>query len=319
MTNSHLTQETLVRLAAGALRPHDVPHLSSCLHCQADLADWQQLAVVTRTSAEPTRPPSFDSLVAPLLPAPAPVSAPKTKRRNPIRNRFTFGHAVGISALLVLAHLRMLLRLVVPLVGAGVVLATAAAIRVPAPYAPAVYASLVGLVTLVAALCVCVPAVESRSELFATTPVPLTAVLLARTLLVFALSLGASCLGSLVVAARLDLTVGTVIGAWLGPATLGGAVALLVSVWRSSATAAIVGCSLWLLGTVTVTTRGLPTTVPNLPTSDLFTSLSHLMGQVWTTSPTTLAVSAALLGTACVLAAPAQRHRLQSDWRLVEN
>lgn len=317
MTNSHLTQETLVQLAAGALQPHDVPHLSSCLHCQADLDDWQQLALVTRTSAEPTRPPSFDTLVAPLLPAPA--SAPRAKRPVPVRSRFTFGHAVGISALLVLAHLRMLLRLVVPLVGAGVALATAAAIRVPAAYAPAMYASLVGLVALVAALCVCVPAVESRSELFATTPVPLTAVLVARTLLVFALSLGTSCVGSLVVAARVDLSVGTVISAWLGPATLGGAVALLTSVWRSSATAAIVGCGLWLLGTVTVTTRGLPTTVPNLPTSDLFISLSHLMGQVWTTSPATLAVSAALLGTACVLAAPAQRHRLQSDWRLVEN
>lgn len=317
MTSEHLAQETLVRLAAGALRPHEASHLSSCPRCQADLDDWRQLASATRSSAQPTRPPSFDSLVAPFLPVTPPAAM--VTRPVPARNSFTFGHAIRLSALLFAAHLRMLLRLVVPLVGAGVVLATAGAVRVPPAYAPALYASMVCLVALASALCICIPSVESRSELFMTTPVPPAAVLLARTVLVFALSLGTSSLGSLVVAARLDLDVGTVIGAWLGPATLAGAVALLMSVWRSPAAAAIVGVSLWLLGTVTVTTRAVPTTVPDLPTADLVTALSHLMATVWTTSPATLALSAVLLGAACVLAAPAQRRRLTSDWRLVEN
>lgn len=316
MTVSHLTQETFVLLAAGTLAEHDVEHLSRCPQCRSELEGWRLLAWGARASMEPAEAPSFESIIAPILPAGVALSR---EQHDGIHGRWTFGHALRVSVLLFAAHLRMLLRLVVPVVGVGVMIATAAAVRVPTGYASAVFATAVCLVALASALCVCVPSVESRTELFVTTPVPPSAVVLARAVLVFGLTLGAASLGSLVIADRVGISLGTVIGAWLGPSTLAGAVALLMSVWRSSAAAAVVGGGLWLLGTLTVTMHTGPTTTPHAQTPDLVGAGSRVLATVWTTSPLTLSMSALLVAVACFIAAPASRHRLQTGWRIVGN
>lgn len=312
MTETHLSQETFVLLAAGTIVEQQQPHLSWCTQCQAELASWQRLAMGARDALSVIEVPAFDKLVIPALPATTvEVARPRTR----IRPRWTFGHAVQISLLLFATHLRLLLRLAVPIAGAGMAVATVAALQVPTPYAAAVFASIVCLVALASALCVCVPALESRTELFVTTPVSPSAVVLTRTVLVFGLSLGAAAVGSFIVAARLDISAGALILAWLGPSTLAGAVALLVSVWRSAAAAAVIGGMLWLLGTLSVTMRVSPTS-PHLLNPTVFAAFAKATASVWSTTPFTLALSALLLVAACLLAGQASRNKVQTGWRL---
>lgn len=313
MTDTHLSQETFVLLAAGTIAERQHPHLSRCMQCQAELESWQRLAVGARDALPTMEVPAFDKVIVPALPA-AGVATPRT----PVRPRWTFSHAVQVSLLLFATHLRLLLRLAVPLAGAGMAVATAAALRVPTPYAAPVFASIVCLVALASALCVCVPMLESRTELFVTTPVSPSAVVLTRTVLVFSLSLGAAAVGSFVVATRLDIGAGALILAWLGPSTLAGAVALLVSVWRSSAAAAVVGGILWLFGTLTVTMRVSPTS-PHLLNPTVFAAFSEAAATVWSTTPFTLTLSTLLVVAACLIATPASRNRVQTGWRLAGN
>ncbi|MFD9961232.1 hypothetical protein [Amycolatopsis sp. NPDC058986] len=277
--STHLTDDQLV---AAVARPA-TGHLADCADCRARLAGWQNMAGAARAvSHELTGEfgtPTFDSLLGPVLPQPEP--APPVEVVSPgLRTSWR------LVAMLTLAQLRLLPRSLAPLTLLGFAGSVLLAVLTARTGLSTVFFGLaVTLVIQLGTLTACSARSDPRIELMATMPVTpavvfanrIFVVLALDTLLALAASAAASALGA-------PAGVPDLIAGWLGQAMFASAVGVVCAVWRSTATGAVAGFVVWLLGLMgTVSGSG----------------FAHRLGSViaplWSTAPTTLLVALLLL------------------------
>jgi hypothetical protein len=262
---------------------HDLPGGSAadCQECRTRRAGWQNLAGATAIASDALvgalRTPSFDDLVGPHLTSTRPVEVPGPGLRAAWR----------LVVALTGAQLRLLPRALAPLSLLGFAAAVGLA---AAPLGKAGSTALFGLaVTLViqlGTLTTC-SGRAGPAELFATVPVGpavvfahrLTLVLAADTVLALGASLVASGLGV--------ATVPDLVGGWLGQAMLASAIGLVVAVWRSPASGAMVGVAVWALAALGTFSGGGP-----------LHRLVTVLLPLWSSGPLPLLVALALIAVA---------------------
>ena len=278
--------DALAEYAAGALDTREratvEAHLTACSSCRTAMLGWTAVAAATGTPME--APPNVPSVVRAALTRAA--LDPQAPQAPPVRRR-------GGRFAAELLHAE--LRLVRPSVWVASILVMACAVVAATAGSHGAGATVLSLLAPLVAVAgvagVYGPEREPAFEALAITSTSPRLVLLARVTLVFGYDFTLAVAASAVV--RLVATeVGLVdlVVAWLGPMTLLLALSLVLAMWIGPNVSLGVAAALWMLRVATVGIPGL---------SEGW--LASRMQEVWATSPGTVAVTCALVGTALAL------------------
>ncbi|PSL00225.1 hypothetical protein CLV63_102352 [Murinocardiopsis flavida] len=297
LTEPHLTEDEVLQAARGGRGPgrhaDGLPgtrraHLNGCASCADRVSGTRNLADALRAAEPEVRPPSFDALIAPALAAeraaPAAESAPPT---------LTASGAARLAATLVLRQARLVPASLWPLTAAGIAVLFVFAWQAPDPsVGAAFFGPAATLLTTGAALAVCSPRRDPRSEMLHAMRVPPAVVWLARLVLVLGAVLAALAVASAASAAVLGAPQDTaaLIASWLGPAALGVGMTVFGTVWRSPAVGAAFGAGSWFMSVLGSRGAAQPGSLPS--------GTRDTIGALWSTTPLSLAVSAVLLAAA---------------------
>ncbi|MFI1966128.1 hypothetical protein ACH429_18815 [Streptomyces pathocidini] len=290
----HFADDTLALLARTGADTAQQGHLDACRDCRGQLAVWQGIGAALRAEAaeEAVAVPSFETLIAPALAAPAP--APDGPVVDGARRPAGAGAPAGSSAVgrpfpapwrlawqLALRQAALLPRIWAPLSAAGFIGAAVLGGSVGQErLGMRLFGAVCVLLVLFGALLVASPRRDPRRELLFTLPVRPASVFLARLSVVLCVDLLLAVVCSAVIGGP---GWWPVVASWLGEALLASSLALALSVRIAPAAGAAAGGALWLLGVV------------GGPEGLLTTPLDGLLDALLSTTPWTLAASALLL------------------------
>lgn len=299
----HLTEEEILWAARGGTGPsapadslntHRRSHLDACAACSDRVRGTRNLTRALREDEPRVQLPSFDDLIAPALaaehaapaesPAASPAQAPPA---------LTAADAARLVATLLLRQVRLVPAVLWPLTGLCLILLFAFVWRAPDPAVGALFfGPAATLLATGAALAVCSPRRDPRSEMFYAMRVPPTAVWLARLVLVMGAVLAATAAVSLASAAVLGApqAAAVLIASWLGPAVLGTGVTVFSTVWRSPAVGAALGSASWMMSVLGARDAALLAALPS--------GVRDTIGALWSTTPLSLLLAAVLLAAA---------------------
>lgn len=289
---THPDDETLLKVSRGhqPSAPAVAAHLRICPLCRAQVVVWNRLSQAARTAAEQAGPiavPSFDTLIAPAL---------SRLRTEPAVEVVSpgIGRSWRLAAAIATWQLRLLPRLLPVLLVVGLASGVAAAWTISQPgWAEQVFADVVALGALLAALGACTRRTDPRGELWQTLPISPGVVFLARLVLVLGADLVTALAASgLLAGAGHGPGFAGLVAAWLGPALLSAGAGLLLAVWRGAWLGGLVGGLLWLLGALA--------SWPSAHTVNV--GLGKVASQLWTTTPWTVLAGLLLLAAAAWLA-----------------
>ncbi|QXJ22486.1 hypothetical protein AGRA3207_003490 [Actinomadura graeca] len=284
---THLSNEEIARAARAADRrltgDPDVPSYTALLggRLPARHAPARHARPVRRHAQTPVPAP---------VPAPHPVPRPAPHRR-PASTRPSLVEALRTAAELTSAQVRLLPRALPTLSAIGLAGAVLLALTTPGTTAVRLFGAAVTLIVLAGALCVRGARRDPRGELLRTLPVGPRAVFLARLTLVLGCDAAAALVASATAGLAGDtLRTGELISAWLGPSLLSSAVAVTLTVWRSSVLGMLGGALTWTLVTLPGTGGAHES------------GLGALFGRTWATTPWVAPAALALFAVATVLA-----------------
>ena len=298
----HLTEEEILRTSCvgqgpeartDGLTERQCSHLDTCASCSARVSGMRNVASALRTAEPDVQPPSFEDLIAPALAAERADPAAETTPRTP---PLTAAGAARLVAPLVMRQARLVPVSLWPLTAAGLAVLFVFVGQAPDPSVGAVFFGPgATLLTTGAALAVCSPKRDPRSEMLYAMRVSPTAVWLARLALVMGLVLAASAGVSAASAAVLGApqATATLIASWLGPAVLGVGVTVFGTVWCSPTVGAALGAGSWLMSVIGSRDAALLGSLPS--------SVRDTIGALWTPPPLSLLVAAILLAAAAWL------------------
>lgn len=289
---THPDDETLLALSHGRTprSPAVAEHVRNCPVCRAQVSTWARLSQAARAAEDQAGPvvtPSFDTLIAPAL---------GRRHAEPVVEVVAsgIGRSWRLAAAVAGWQLRLLPRVLPVLIVVGLVVGVAAAWNIPDPdWAQQVFADVVALTALIAALGACTHRSDPRGELWQTLPISPGVVFFARLVLVLGVDLGVALAASGLLAATGNGPGFTgLVAAWLGPALLSAGVGLLLAVWRGAWLGGLVGGVVWLFGAMA-----------SRPAAHMVNvGLGRLVSQVWTTTPWTVLAGLCLLAAAAWLA-----------------
>ncbi|CAM4370992.1 hypothetical protein [Nocardiopsis rhodophaea] len=291
----HLTDEEIMWLArsrgdVGDVQKRVRAHLHACAFCSARLAGIERLSSVLQKAEPEVRPPSFDALVAPVL---AVEQASTAEADAPA---MSVGRAARLVTALVLRQARQVPITLWLLTALGLTALLTFVWRVPDPLLGAVvFGPGVTLLTMVAALMACTPRRSPRAEMMYAMRIAPAAVWLVRLAFVMGTVLAASAGASAAAAALSGAPQDTaaLIASWLGPALLSVALTAFGTVWRAPAVGAALGGGSWLMSVIVALGKGRTGVLPE--------GTYGTIGALWTTTPLSLALTAAFLAAAAWL------------------
>jgi hypothetical protein len=299
----HLTEEEILQAARAGRRPsayegdlteHRYVHLDTCTLCSDRVAGTRNLASALRAAEPDVQTPSFDALIAPAL-AVERATAPAAGA-EPSMPPLPAAGAVRLTAALVMCQARLVPMALWVLTAVGLAVLFAFVWQAPDPSVGAVvFGPGATLLSTGAALVVCSPKQDPRSEMLYAMRVPPAAVWLARLALVMGAVLTASMAVSAASAAVLGSpqATATLIASWFGPAALGVGLTVFGTVWRSPAVGAVLGTGSWLMSVIGSREVAL---VGSLPPG-----VRDTIGVLWSTTPLSLLVAVMLLAAAAWL------------------
>jgi hypothetical protein len=279
----HLDDELLVRHAGGQeLASEQAEHLAACPDCRARQQTWATLTSAARQGMDADLPvPAFEALVAPALSASrateVPVVAP------------TVAWSARVAAAVAWWQVRLLPRSLAAVTVLGLTGAAALAWGIgSAAWGVRAFADTVALVAMLGGVAVAGGRADPRGELWQSVPVAPPAVFFARLLVVVGGNTVLAVAASTVVAATgRSLGFVALLTAWLGPALLSSAVALLGTVWRGAWLGVLLGLLVWSAGTLSTA-----------PSARVDVGVGALAHGLWGTTPTTIALTVLLLAAA---------------------
>lgn len=300
-------QDRMPELAVAAPGDDTAAHLSGCAECREELGQWQVIAAATAVATDVGPKPSSDVLGAVWNRLGHDVNAvvvdPGSREVTAVAGETS---ATGVRP--AMRHALQLLRGQLPLIQRRLWAASAVVMAVGAVFsmtavAPSVSAGVFGMVApAVAAVGLALvygPEVDPGLELALATPTSPRSVLLARMTLVLGYDVALALTANAVVTViRDDVAWWGLIAQWLGPMLLLSSLALLASVIFRPATAITAALTLWTVRLVTLTDAG---------RAMADGAVESLVTTLWSTGPTTLVTSVALLAAATVLAGRRQQ------------
>ncbi|WP_067466398.1 hypothetical protein [Actinomadura macra] len=294
---THLSKEEIARAARAADRrltgDPDVPSYTALL--------GGRLPARHAPSRRTARPPWSTRSRRRHAPAHAPQRARPAQHGSPARRarpvqratsaRPSLAEAVRTAAELTSAQVRLLPRALPALSVIGLTGAVLLALTTPGAAATRLFGAAVTLIVLAGALCVRGARRDPRGELLRTLPIGPRAVFLARLTLVLGCDAAAALVASATAGFAGDaLRTSELISAWLGPSLLSSAVAVTLTVWRSSVLGMLGGALTWTLVTLPGTGGAHET------------GLGALFGRTWATTPWSAPAAVLLFALATLLA-----------------